>query len=92
MAVASGGGGGCNRFFSNELFHLFFSDLDAIRQLGGLGKGGVKEKELRNSNGTYLCLLEVMNFVELSFEQIGEFLLICGIPIVGGGASLEREG
>jgi len=31
-----------------------------------------------------------MNFVELSFEQIGEFLLICGIPIMGGGASLER--
>jgi hypothetical protein len=26
---------------------------------------------------TYLGLLKVMNLVELSFEQIGEFLLIC---------------
>jgi hypothetical protein len=31
-----------------------------------------------------------MNFVELSFEEIGEFLLICGIPIMGGSASLGR--
>jgi hypothetical protein len=43
-----------------------------------------------SGNGTYLGLLKVMNFVELSLEQIGEFLLICGIPVMGGGAGLER--
>jgi hypothetical protein len=73
---------------------LFFSDFDAIRQLGGLGKGGrgagVSGRVVGSSNGTYLGLLKVMNFVELSFEHISEFLLICSIPIMGGGASLER--
>jgi len=75
---------------------LFFSDLDAIRQLGGLGKRGratgVQGREVQSWNGTYLGLLKVMNFIELSFEQIGEFLLVCGIPVMGGGASLERIG
>ena len=40
QAVALGGGGGCNKVFRNELFYLFFSDFDAIGQLGGLWKGG----------------------------------------------------
>jgi hypothetical protein len=30
-----------------------------------------------------------MNFVKLSFEHSGEFLLVSGIPIMGGGTSLE---
>jgi hypothetical protein len=38
QAVALGGGGGCSKLFRNEFFYLFFSDLDAIRQLGGLGR------------------------------------------------------
>jgi hypothetical protein len=54
--------------------------------------GGVQGRAVGSSNGTNLGLLKVMNFVELSFEQIGEFLLICGIPIMRGGASLERTG
>jgi len=32
-----------------------------------------------------------MNLVKLTFEHIGEFLLIGGIPIMRGGASLERR-
>ncbi len=44
------------------------------------------------SEGTYLGLLKVMNFVKLSFEHVGEFVLIGGIPVMRGGASLERMG
>ena len=93
QAVASGGGGRCGKLFRNELFHLLFSNFDAIRQLGGLGGGGtagVQGRVVGSSNGKYLGLLKVMDFVQLSFEQIGEFLFICGIPIMRGCASLER--
>ena len=44
--------------------------------------GTFKGKVLRGSNENYLGLLKVMNLVELSFEQIGEFLFIGGIPIM----------
>lgn len=90
QAVTSGGGGRCNELIGNEPFHLFFSNLDAIRQLGGLRQQIFTSPHGIRGNGTYLGLLKVMDFVELSFEQICEFLLIGGIPIVGGGASLER--
>jgi len=40
------------------------------------------------NNNTYLGLLEIMNFVKFSFEHIGEFSLVSGIPIMRGGTSL----
>jgi hypothetical protein len=58
---------------------------------GGGRRAQILKGEVRRSiNDTYLGLLKVMNFVKLPFEQIGEFPLICGIPIMRGGASLER--
>jgi len=55
------------------------------------GGAGAQGQVVRSSKGTYLGLLKVMNLVELSFEQIGEFLLICGIPIMRGCASLRTR-
>ena len=56
---------------------LFTCELLCSKSAKGR-KGRITERHRGHScHDTYLGLLKVMNLVELSFEQIGEFLLIC---------------